>query len=85
VDQDDIIAYSGSIHFPPPAGARSDQLPGSEIAHHLRNVAIIRIFPTFGLTPTLRTRIVRELDRLELNGLDGVQLPYIKFPRDPDV
>jgi uncharacterized protein GlcG (DUF336 family) len=85
VDQDDIIAFSGSKRFPPPNDRRSDQLGGSGIASYLKGIMNGKVFTTFGLTPTLRKRIIRELDRLELSQLDGVQLPYIKFPRDPDV
>ena len=48
VDQDDIIAFSGSKRFLPPSGIRSDQLPGAEIARHLRSVATTILFPNSG-------------------------------------
>ena len=61
------------------------QFTQAQIASFLRTVVTDKIFPTFALTPTLRKRIITELDRLERSNLDDVQLPYIKFPRDPDV
>jgi len=90
VDQDDIITFAGTRGFriddddPAKLSGRSDFLKENELVPYLKAKvgAIFDIYnisnPVLGVT---KSKILANLDR----GLDDVRLPYVKFPRNPDV
>jgi uncharacterized protein GlcG (DUF336 family) len=81
VNEDDTISYAGTQTFrPPDPGIRSDHLDEADAVGFLT-----RRFNAIRTSFTLSNDLVDDvLDRLAL-GLDDVQLPYVKFPRNPDV
>lgn len=91
VDQDDLIAWAGSRNYRIDDDDRAalqkrvDFLDEDDLVGHLRERASL-MFDLYNLsTPqqpdVTKSRIQRNLDR----GLDGVRLPYVKFPRNPNV
>ena len=80
VDQDDLITYAGTKRFNAAARIRCDALPEDEIVTFLRG-RVSALASAFSLSSNLIHAIN---DRLDL-GLDNVQLPYVKFPRNPNV
>lgn len=91
VDQDDLIAFAGSRGFRldntdrAQLQRRVDFLEEDDLVAHLRE-RVSLVFDLYNLsTPqqpdVSKSRILRNLDR----GLDGVRLPYVKFPRNPNV
>ncbi len=80
VDQDDIITDTGTKRFRPAQRIRADALPEREIISFIRGRVSV-LARDFTLSQNLIDTIN---DRLDL-GLDDVQLPYVKFPRNPNV
>jgi uncharacterized protein GlcG (DUF336 family) len=80
VDQDDLIAFAGGKRYAPPLAIRSDALSEASTVDFLLgkleflgdNYALSRKQRLFS-----RNRI--------LAGLDDIRLPYVKFPRNPEV
>lgn len=80
VDQDDLIAFSGGKRYAPPVANRSDAISeGATVDLILGKLeflgdhyALDRKFRVFS-----RNRIMA--------GLDDIRLPYVKFPRNPEV
>jgi uncharacterized protein GlcG (DUF336 family) len=90
VDQDDIITFAGTRGFriddddPARLQRRSDFLGEDELVPYLTDKvgAIFDMYnvslPELGVT---KSKILANIER----GLDGVRLPYLKFPRNPNV
>ncbi|HEV2296334.1 MAG TPA: heme-binding protein [Tepidisphaeraceae bacterium] len=83
VDQDDIIAFAGSLGYRPPPGIRSDQLSHQEVIRLLR--ARVRFANDHFALGRVGARLLSRLDYYERNNLEDVQLPYVKFPRNWEV
>jgi hypothetical protein len=80
VNEDDIITYAGSKNFRPDPDIRSDSLAEDDAVSFLR-----QRFTTITSMFTISSDLVADVNaRLDL-GLDNIQLPYVKFPRNPDV
>lgn len=80
VDQDDTIAYSGTQGYRPTKAIRSDQLSEPAVVARLMDrfdFLAANYTLSFNLKKVIRTRLKR--------GFDDVRLPYVKFPRNPDV
>jgi uncharacterized protein GlcG (DUF336 family) len=80
VDQDDMIADGGAAKYAPPQNIRVDRLATALVVSHLQS-KVDELAGGFSLSPTLLSRMRREL----AEGLHGVRLPYVKFPRNPDI
>jgi uncharacterized protein GlcG (DUF336 family) len=78
VEQDDMIAYAGGKRFAPAKSIQSDALSQQSIVTFISQ-KIDEIAAEFTLSRKERvfaeTRIAA--------GLDGIRLPYVKFPRNP--
>jgi uncharacterized protein GlcG (DUF336 family) len=95
VDQDDFIAAAGGDLFPPPPGARCDELDEATAVAALRaKVELIRAaadaVATDPLTPPAEAALAAAVasaavlsDSRLATGLQGLRLPYVKFPRQP--
>jgi uncharacterized protein GlcG (DUF336 family) len=82
VDQDDIISFAGTNGFGPKRAWRADELAESRIVSFVKSrLSMLRTW--FNLDERL-VDSADLLDRLD-HGLDDVQLPYVKFPRNPDL
>lgn len=79
VDQDDLIAFTGAKHYQPRVAIRSDSLKQSEIATFITG-RVQRIADLFAIDPS-RVANAKEL----LEGTLDFRLPYVKFPRNPEV
>jgi uncharacterized protein GlcG (DUF336 family) len=80
VDQDDIIAYNGGKRYQPPLAIRSDVIGETNTADFIGG-KIQELTNDFGINPIfafLSQKRVRAL-------FDGIRLPYVKFPRNPNV
>ncbi|HRK30264.1 MAG TPA: heme-binding protein [Tepidisphaeraceae bacterium] len=88
VDQDDIIAFAGTKGFRlegADLNKRVDFLSGTTLVSHFRE-RVSSMFLLYNLESDLypdatESRLLRNLNR----GLDGVRIPYVKFPRNPNV
>jgi len=86
VDQDDMVAQEGGALFPPPPGVRADELPEATVIAEL-DMRLIEIGVAAAASPSpgaamLSTRVATA--RMSLaGGLQGIRLPYVKFPRQP--
>ena len=83
VDQDDFIAAAGAALFPPPAGARCDEADeATAVAVLTAKVTAIGAAATVvgdaGTVAAAADSVTRLAD-----GLQGIRLPYVKFPRQP--
>jgi uncharacterized protein GlcG (DUF336 family) len=83
VDQDDFIAAAGADLFPPPPGAKCDEADeATAIAALTAKVAAIGAAATVAGDPATATAAADSSTRLA-DGLQGIRLPYVKFPRQP--
>lgn len=83
VDQDDFIAAAGADLFPPPSGARCDEADGAAaIAVLTAKVTAIGAAATVAGDPATAAAAADSATRLA-DGLEGIRLPYVKFPRQP--
>ncbi|MGQ0613457.1 MAG: heme-binding protein [Planctomycetaceae bacterium] len=80
VDQDDFIAAAGADLFPPPAVARADALAEAALVAHLK--AAIASIAGATADPAILAAVAASDARLDA-GLQGIRLPYVKFPREP--
>jgi uncharacterized protein GlcG (DUF336 family) len=82
VNEDDLISFGGAKNFRPEPGIRCDALEEDDAVSFLQSKfdTITGMF-NFNLSTDLKRGIG---NRLAL-GLDNIQLPYVKFPRNPDV
>jgi uncharacterized protein GlcG (DUF336 family) len=80
VDQDDIIGFAGTVGFRPADKIRCDELPVATNARFLRSK-----FEDLNATFSLSSGLVSQVRSLLDEGLKGVRLPYVKFPRNPEV
>ncbi|HEX3356267.1 MAG TPA: heme-binding protein [Tepidisphaeraceae bacterium] len=80
VDQDDIIAFDGAKKFQSSKAIRSDALPPTKIVNFL-TAKVTALENLFNLNDNIATET---LDKLA-QGLHGVQLPFQKFPRNPEL
>jgi uncharacterized protein GlcG (DUF336 family) len=80
VDQDDITTFAGTKHFQPDKHIRSDFLSETKIVNFMTSkLMFIRDNYNVG------SKVIQDsIDKLAL-GLDDVQLPYIKFPRNSEL
>ncbi|MCS7033652.1 MAG: heme-binding protein [Phycisphaerae bacterium] len=92
VDQDDIIAFAGTNRFRLESAnlnKRVDFLSGRELRGHLEQ-KVRELFNLYELSSDLNNGLYPDVSRNQIlanlaRGLDGVRLPYVKFPRNPDV
>lgn len=82
VDQDDYIASAGAELFPPPAGARGDELSETGAVTHLR--ARVAALALASADAALDAACATADARLASQGTMGLRLPYVKFPRQPE-
>ncbi len=80
VDQDDFVASAGGDLFAPPSGIRSDELPAATAIAELK--ARVADIAAATADATLLAATALADSRLDL-GLDGIRLPWVKFPRVP--
>ena len=96
VDQDDFIAQAGGELFPPPPGARADEVSETDaIAALSSKLLVIRAAaeaivadPTSLPVEVAQAAAIVDATlaadaRLVASGLQGIRLPYVKFPRQP--
>jgi hypothetical protein len=91
VDQDDIIAFAGTRNYridddnPAAVENRVDFLSEERTVAHLKE-KITQMFDLYNLSTPQQpdVTLAKVLDRLD-RGIDNVRLPYVKFPRNPDV
>ncbi len=80
VDQDDIIAYAGDKRFQPSAAIHDDRLTEGESIRFLQT-RVDFLERNYELPRKRITYMRQSLSQ----GLDGIRLPYVKFPRNPNV
>ena len=80
VDQDDFVASAGADLFAPPAGVRADEL--SEAAAVAALEARVAEIAAATADPTILAATAAADARLDA-GLQGIRIPYVKFPREP--
>ncbi len=78
VDQDDIIAFAGAKRYQPRVAIRVDKLSHADIAQHLLN-RVRLLNDLFSLPRSVLQRAETLPDVLTF------RLPYVKFPRNPDI
>ena len=88
VDEDDEVAFAGTKNFQAPEAIRSDHLSETKIVNFLTN-KVNQMDSLYNLVinnnnGTSEDTAAEALDRLAL-GLNGVQLPFQKFPRNPQL
>jgi uncharacterized protein GlcG (DUF336 family) len=79
VDQDDEVAYAGTSRFRPPQSIQSDHLSDAAV-----RAVIESKFPALS-SIGVSAATISSIDRLLKSGFESVQLPYVKFPRNPGV
>jgi uncharacterized protein GlcG (DUF336 family) len=83
VDQDDFIAAAGADLFPPPAGTRCDEADeATALAALSAKVTAIGAAATVAGDAGTVAAAADSATRLA-DGLEGIRLPYVKFPRQP--
>jgi uncharacterized protein GlcG (DUF336 family) len=83
VDQDDFIAAAGADLFPPPAGARCDEVDeATAVAALTAKVTAIGAAAAAAGDAGTVAAAADSAARLG-DGLQGIRLPYVKFPRQP--
>ena len=80
VDQDDMVASAGAELFPPPPGVRADELAEAAAVAELR--ARVADIAAATADPFILAAAATADARLAL-GLQGIRLPFVKFPRQP--
>jgi uncharacterized protein GlcG (DUF336 family) len=80
VDQDDLIAFAGHQRYAPPPAIRSDAL-GEESVVSFISGKLTTLADNFALS---RKQRLFSRNRI-MAGLDDIRLPYVKFPRNPEV
>jgi uncharacterized protein GlcG (DUF336 family) len=83
VDQDDATAYLGSAGFQAPVGIQSDSINSDAMAAYLETKIDDMASMGFNLSSATYPNLQQTIDSDLQLGLDGVRLPYIKFPRNP--
>jgi uncharacterized protein GlcG (DUF336 family) len=88
VDEDDEIAFAGTKNFQAPEAIRADHLSEDKIVNFLTN-KVKQMQSLYNLvidqgTAQQEDTAAEVLDRLP-DGLDNVQLPFQKFPRNPEL
>ena len=81
VDQDDFIATAGADLFPPPSGTMADSLGEGELVAHIDGV--LDSIAAAAIDPAIDDAVATSKARLAANGLRGLRIPYVKFPREP--
>jgi uncharacterized protein GlcG (DUF336 family) len=80
VDQDDITTFAGTKHFEPDKHIRSDFLSETKIINFMTaKMQFIR--DNYNVSQDVLNGAIAKLQQ----GLDDVQLPYIKFPRNSEL
>lgn len=91
VDEDDSAAFAGAQGFPPPAGARCDEVSDTSLSQTLlaridRLVDAVQAHPDPRIAnvylPLFQAERARIAARLSA-GFSGVRIPYVKLPRNP--
>ncbi|HEY7086474.1 MAG TPA: heme-binding protein [Tepidisphaeraceae bacterium] len=80
VDQDDLAGFGGTKGFRPPNNIRSDALSEQNTLTFISS-RVETLFSDFEISPRFADKVRGRL----LKGLDDVQLPYVKFPRNPEI
>ncbi len=85
VDQDDRISFGGTFGFRPADKIRSDFLGDVAVRRHLKNKVKEILSLYNGVNGVLDSHLSDKIFERLTHSLGGVQLPYVKFPRNPDV
>jgi hypothetical protein len=80
IDQDDLIAAGGSRRYQAPLGIRSDALDEKDVADFITG-RVQRIASLFKIDEDVLVPQARDL----LDRTFDFRLPYLKFPRNPEV
>jgi hypothetical protein len=80
VDQDDIIAFAGGKRYAPPLAIRSDVLPEASTVQFISR-KLDELATDFTISLGQRVFSTQRINAL----LDNIRLPYVKFPRNPEV
>jgi uncharacterized protein GlcG (DUF336 family) len=91
VDEDDAAAFAGARGFEPPGGVRCDEVPDVAIASllsarvdRLRDAIAAHPDPMIANVYTpLFDAVVAEVNARFASGLNGVRIPFVKLPRNP--
>ena len=81
VDQDDLTGAAGADLFPAPAGFKADELPEATLIAHLD--AKLDAIAAASADPAVDAAVATSKARLAANGLQGIRMPYTKYPRQP--
>ena len=81
VDQDDFIASAGAELFAAPAGTRADELAEAILVAHIDGT--LDTIAAATVDPAIAAAVAVSKTRLATTGLQGIRLPYTKFPRQP--
>ena len=81
VDQDDFIATAGAELFAPPNGVRADELSEADALAEL-DASLDKILAV-AVDPGISDAATNAKARLAQDGLQGIRMPYVKFPRRP--
>jgi uncharacterized protein GlcG (DUF336 family) len=81
VDQDDFIASAGADLFAPPADIEADELGEAEAIAELD--ARLDDILAAAIDPGITAAANLAKSRLANTGLQGIRLPYVKYPRQP--
>jgi len=81
VDQDDLTAAAAADLFPPPAGFKADELPETTLIAHLEGK--LDAIAAASADPAIDSAVALSKSRLDAIGLQGIRMPYTKYPRQP--
>jgi len=81
VDQDDFTASAGADLFPPTPGTKADEL--REAANIANLESKLDAIDAASADPAIDAAVALSKDRLAATGLQGIRMPYVKFPRQP--
>lgn len=92
VDEDDLVAFTAGSLFPPPPGIRIDEASEATIITRLsQQVNALRDAILAHPDPKIRdvygpifTTEAAAVAAALANGLNGVRIPFVKLPRNPD-
>jgi len=81
VDQDDFTASAGADLFPPTPGTSADELGEAILVAHLDGK--LDTIGAAAIDPAISAVVAQSKLRLSTTGLQGIRMPYVKFPRQP--
>ena len=80
VDQDDIISFNGGKRYQPALAIRSDVLPEESTVQFISR-KLDELSADFDISLGQRLFSTKRINAM----LDNIRLPYVKFPRNPEV